>query len=258
MSGASAGQRWLGALRSTRAPRQHRRYRNLTLGLLAVLVLPPFLRQSFPGAGMIGPILFVVLVARAMITARGMHLMRVVLTTAMAAVALRGARVGELLPLHSWGLEMAFHLFTVVGFAFVVYEVLRHVLAESPVNVDKLYAAVSAYLLIGLAFASAYEALAFWKPAAFHFPDGRERDVDGLMYFSLVTLSTVGYGDIVPALPQARVLAVLEAILGQLYLAVLMARLVGLHLTQSGAVGPSDVAPRAARDPSSSSSSEAP
>ena len=116
--------------------------------------------------------------------------------------------------------------------AFVVYEVLRHVLSEGPVDPDKLYAAVSAYLLIGLAFASVYEALEFWQVGAFSFANPSDNDMDALMYFSLVTLSTVGYGDVVPSIPEARILAVLEAILGQLYLAVLMARLVGLHLSQ--------------------------
>ena len=258
MSGVADRQRWWGGLRNAGDLPGQRRYRNLTLGLLAVLVLPPFLRQAFPGAGMVGPVLFVVLVARAMVRSRGMLLARTVLSTAMAAVALRGARVGELLPVQSWGVEMAFHLMTVVGFAFVVYEVLHHVLADGPVNVDNLYAAVSAYLLLGLAFASMYEALQFWKPGSFRFGEGHERDVDGLMYFSLVTLSTVGYGDIVPALPQARVLAVLEAVLGQLYLAVLMARLVGLHLSHASEPTLRAALPSESREPSSPSSSEAP
>ncbi|HEX6239878.1 MAG TPA: potassium channel family protein [Polyangiales bacterium] len=234
MSAGDAGSpRWRGAVRDALGAQGPRRYRNLTFGLMAVLVMPPFLRDSFPGAGMLGPLLFVVLVARAMVSARTTRLARAVLITAMVAVALRGARVGEHLPAHSFGLDMALHLLTALGFAFVVYEVLRHVLAAEPVTADKLYAAVSAYLLIGLLFASIYEALEFWQPHAFSLPHAG-RDADGLMYFSLVTLSTVGYGDIVPVLPPARVLAVLEAILGQLYLAVLMARLVGLHLSQPG------------------------
>jgi voltage-gated potassium channel len=258
MNAHAGGSAWFKPRRSVPSPAQ-RRYRNLTFGLLAVLVLPPFLRQSFPGAGMVGPLLFVVIVARATIKVRGMPLARAVLTTAMAAVALRGARVGALLPVRSPGLELVLHLFTVVGFTFVVYEVLRHVLADGPVNVDKLYAAVSAYLLIGLAFASVYEALAFWEPGSFSFRPDHAHDADGLMYFSLVTLSTVGYGDVVPVLPQARVLAVLEAILGQLYLAVLMARLVGLHLSQASlAEGGRQSLPDPGSDASSPSIREAP
>jgi hypothetical protein len=156
-----------------------------------------------------------------------------VLLSAMGAVVLRGARASDLVTIEPWGLDMALQLLTVVGLSFVVYEVLRQVLASGPVDSDKLYAAVSAYLLIGLTFATMYEALSCWKPDAFSAAGQQAHQADALVYFSLVTLSTVGYGDIVPAIPQARVLAVFEAIFGQLYLAVLMARLVGLHLNHS-------------------------
>ena len=54
-----------------------------------------------------------------------------------------------------------------------------------------------------------------------------------MIYFSFVTLTTLGYGDIVPLSPAARALAMVEALLGQLYLTVLVARLVGLHITHS-------------------------
>jgi hypothetical protein len=243
----------LGKLHMRLNARGPRRYRNLTFGLLGVLVLPPFLRQAFPGAGMLGPAIFVVLVARSVVKLRGTRLARVVLTTAMVAVGLRGARVGGHLPIRLWGVEMGLHVLTVLGFSFVVYEVLRHVLAEGQVDADKLYAAVSAYLLIGLAFASVYEALAFWRPGAFSFATPATNDVDALTYFSLVTLSTVGYGDVVAAIPQTRVLAVLEAIFGQLYLAVLMARLVGLHLSQPNT--PTALASTARDDPPAQSTS---
>jgi hypothetical protein len=211
-----------------------RRYRNLALGLLGVILLPPFLRTSFPGASLLGPAIFVVLVTRAIVLTRGSRLLRTVLISAMGAVALRGARVAHLITIEPWGLAMALHVLTVLGLSFVVFEVLLDVLGNAPVNADKLYGAVAAYLLLGLTFASGYEALAFWKPQAFSIAVGESAQVDMLMYFSLVTLSTVGYGDVVPVIPEAQVLAVCEAILGQLYLAILMARLVGLHLTQAG------------------------
>jgi hypothetical protein len=198
-----------------------------------VLVLPPFLRREFPGASMVGPAVFIVLVARTVLVARGPRLLNAVLISAMGAVLLRGARASALIAIEPWGLDMALQVLTVVGLGFVVYEVLRQVLASGPVNADKLYAAVSAYLLIGLTFATMYEALSFWRPEAFSVAARHAEQAEALVYFSLVTLSTVGYGDIVPAIPEARVLAVCEAILGQLYLAVLMARLVGLHLNHS-------------------------
>jgi hypothetical protein len=202
--------------------------------LLGVLLLPPFLRGAFAGASLVPPAIFALLVARTMIVARGSRLLSAVLLCATGAVVLRGARVSHLIVIEHWGLNMAVQMLTLLGLGFVVYQVLRDVLTSGPVNSEKLYAAISAYLLIGLTFATMYEAVSFWKPHAFSIAEQNPDDFEALVYFSLVTLSTVGYGDIVPAIPEARVLAVGEAILGQFYLAVLMARLVGLHLNQAG------------------------
>lgn len=217
------------------------RFRNLALGLIGILLLPPFLRRAFPGSSLVGPAIFVALVTRTMLVARLPPLMRAVMLSAMAAVALRGVRLLHIVELEPWGLELTVHVLTVVGFSFVVYEVLRQVLAAGQVDADRLYGAVAGYLVIGLAFASAFETLHFCKPEAFNLPVEDVDQAEALSYFSLVTLSTVGYGDIVPKIPEARVLAVFEAILGQLYLAVLMARLVGLHLSHSSALEPTAV-----------------
>lgn len=197
-----------------------------------MLVLPPFLRPVFPGASLVGAAFFVLLLTvRTLFVAGGSRLFRAVQVTAMIAVAVRAAGGAGFFLHGPWGLELGLRLMTALGFTFVVISLLREVLASGPVDSDRLYAAVSAYLLIGLAFASAYEAIAFWKPEAFRF-SGTGFDADTLFYFSLVTLSTVGYGDVVPNMSETRVLAVSEAIAGQLYLAILMARLVGLHLNR--------------------------
>jgi len=207
------------------------RYRNLTLGLVGALVLPPFARPLFPGAGVIGPLIFLVLVSRSLLQTQRSRLFRAMLAIAMAAVAVRAAGGSAHFFRGSSSVAIGLHLLAALGFIFVLIELLKSVLESGPVDADKLYAAVSAYLVMGLAFASLYEAVATWQPSAFtgaHAADG-----DALVYFSLVTLSTVGYGDVVPTLPQTRVLAVSEAIAGQFYLAILLARLVGRHLSRS-------------------------
>jgi hypothetical protein len=213
-------------------PPKPARYRQLTLGLISVLLVPPFLKPVFPRANLVGALVFIVLVARVARANGESRVFRLALATAVMSVALRAVSTGAV-----WqslgGFGLAQRLVTALGFTYVVIALLRRVLEAGPVDAEKLFGAVAAYLMIGLAFASVYEAIAHWKPAAFTFPNGDAADTDGLFYFSLVTLSTVGYGDVVPNLPEARVLAVLEAILGQLYLAILMARLVGLHLNQS-------------------------
>ena len=68
-------------------------------------------------------------------------------------------------------------------------------------------------------------------PGSFHLASGEELDLPRAVYYSFVTIATLGYGDIVPASHPARGLAILEAISGQMYLAVLIARLVALYAT---------------------------
>jgi hypothetical protein len=94
---------------------------------------------------------------------------------------------------------------------------------------------------MGLVWALAYSVVAVLNPDAFTWtvagkpaPSFRIGSGDtGMLYFSFATLTTLGYGDVVPTSPTSRVLATTEAIAGQLYLAVLVARLVGLQISES-------------------------
>jgi ion channel len=115
--------------------------------------------------------------------------------------------------------------------------VLAQTFRAGPVNVHRIQGAVAAYLLLGLAWALAYELVALRATGAFAGtgPHGSERH--RFLYFSFVTLTTVGYGDVTPVHPVARSLAIAEALVGQLYPAILLARLVSLA-TGSGSSGP--------------------
>ena len=112
--------------------------------------------------------------------------------------------------------------------------VLTRVFQPGPVTRQRVEGAVAAYLLFGLAWAQVYESVEVLAPGAFGLPKG-EIPVGGwfspLLYFSFVTLTTLGYGDILPVHPTARSLAMFEALMGQLYPAVLIARLVSLQVT---------------------------
>ena len=126
-----------------------------------------------------------------------------------------------------------FQLAGIVFVLFVVVNLLRFVLKARSVNSEVLCASVSAYLLLGLAWTFAYWFVGDVSPGAFSFnvaaePDKTIRGFDGI-YFSFITLCTVGYGDITPVSKVARMLAALEAITGLLYVAVLIARLVAMY-----------------------------
>lgn len=119
--------------------------------------------------------------------------------------------------------------------AYVTLVLFASVLRPGRVTRDRIAGAICVYLLIGLAWAMAYTALAVARPEAFSAPrellqglgSGSEY---GFVYFSFVTLTTLGYGDITPASPVSHTLAWMEAVVGQLFLAILIARLVGLHI----------------------------
>jgi hypothetical protein len=120
-----------------------------------------------------------------------------------------------------------------VFFAWVAGILARDVFTRrSRINADVIYGGVNVYLLIGLAYASAHQALAELKPAAYDGLDATATLTDAI-YFSFVTLTTLGYGDILPLTPGARLLAYSEALLGQLYIAILLARLVAMQITAS-------------------------
>jgi hypothetical protein len=121
--------------------------------------------------------------------------------------------------------------------AFVVANLLRFVLRAPSVNTEVLCASISAYLMLGLMWTVAYWLVAQVTPNAFAFNTGTKETMAGFnaFYFSFITLSTVGYGDITPVSRIARWLAAMEAMTGLLYVTVLIARLVSLYSTPKSA-----------------------
>jgi hypothetical protein len=129
-------------------------------------------------------------------------------------------------------------VFLVAGLAliaFVVANLLLFVLRAPSVNTEVLCASISAYLMLGLLWTVAYWLVAQVTPNAFAFNTntGTKETMVGFnaFYFSFITLSTVGYGDIAPVSRIARWLAATEAMTGLLYVTVLIARLVSLYST---------------------------
>jgi hypothetical protein len=118
-----------------------------------------------------------------------------------------------------WGFLAAFFALTAAG----LFSYLRN---SRTVTQAQLYTAVNVYLLLGLVWASLYLAIDSFYPGSIQFgshPADRQTE---LLYFSLVTLSTIGYGDIVPLSGEARILAALEGVTGVLYIAITVALLV--------------------------------
>jgi hypothetical protein len=115
--------------------------------------------------------------------------------------------------------------------------IVRHTVREQNVTADTIAGAACAYVLTALTWASLYELLEFLRPGSFDIPrtwllQPSHDPSFGLIYFSFTTITTVGYGDIHPMSVRAGGLAMGEAVVGQLYVAIMIARLVGLQLVQ--------------------------
>jgi hypothetical protein len=105
--------------------------------------------------------------------------------------------------------------------------ILRRILSHHRiVSIETLAAALCTYVLLGLGFGNLYAAVDTWTPDAFADVERADRIAD-LVYFSFITLTTVGFGDIVPTGDVARSLAVTEALLGQVILVTFVGRIVG-------------------------------
>jgi voltage-gated potassium channel len=115
---------------------------------------------------------------------------------------------------------------------------LGFVFRERRLTVDGIFATVAAYLVIALMFAQVYVLMLTWNPESFVLPvPAADRQPHLLQtdmtYFSLVTLATVGYGDILPRSDAARMTAMIEAVVGQFYVAVIVAVFVGMYATRN-------------------------
>jgi len=118
---------------------------------------------------------------------------------------------------------------------FLLAMVAAQVFGEGRVTGHRIRGAIVIYLLLGALWAILYQVVALTIPGAFRLPEGiaggdRETLQRLLTYFSFITLTTTGYGDITPVHPVARTLVMFEALVGQLYPAITLARLVSLQI----------------------------
>lgn len=128
-------------------------------------------------------------------------------------------------------------VFAVLLFLYTTVTIFMHLLKSREVTSEILFASVCVYLLIGLTWAALYIFIDLVYPHSFiDVGDNIAITAPRFLFFSYITLTTVGYGTMTPVSDPARSLALLEAIIGQLYLAILVARLVGLHISKPKAV----------------------
>lgn len=123
-------------------------------------------------------------------------------------------------------LLIARFILSIITILFILITILWNILSVEKVSIDQIYGAVCVYILIALVFSQVYSLLYVFSPTSFHFEFG-QFSFSSILYFSFVALSSVGFGDIVAVSPLARAIVSLELIAGVIFVAVLIARLIG-------------------------------
>jgi hypothetical protein len=217
-------------------------YRNLLVSLVLLLASYPLLM----GLGLWGKVIELMLATSVLVTgtmAASGRSMRATFAVSVSVAAVVTGILALLNPDIAWFFALRVMLF-VVFLGLVIVVMSKHVFSggRHASTTNRLYGAVCIYVLIGILFANLHLAIDILHPGSYicqagqcggNFQTSFQTGVH--LYFSFITLATVGYGDIVPATWFAGMVAAMEAIIGQMYVAILVSRLVGLHLAGSGA-----------------------
>jgi hypothetical protein len=198
--------------------------------LVLITIFVPMVGLSRPGRITIDLIFALMLLSGAMATVRQRMLMYLIVV--LTILEFTADLMVEFNPSFSpMGWDSALK---VCGMAILVVMTLKQTFLPGPVNVHRVMGGVAAYLLIGVTCAFGYKLLLHEVPDAIHFQSSFAGVSTGeparLLYFSFATLTTLSYGDAYPVHRVARSLAIAEALIGQLYPAILIATLVGMAL----------------------------
>jgi hypothetical protein len=214
------------------------RFLQLTLAIVAWMFISPLLEAKWSGALALQLMLLNLMLVTMWANRRWSRARRVVgALWVLSLLTSIGSALGlvEGMERHEQALDVVFTIpvtaacaVGVLGFAFR---------AERP-TLDGIFAMVVAYLLIAFLFAQLQFLTLVWDHGALHLPESMDqltlRQLRGeLIYFSLITLASVGYGDILPVSSTARMLATTEAVTGQFYIAVVVATFVSMYTTQA-------------------------
>ena len=211
--------------------------------LLVILVVLFFATPVLPEERGIGGGAILVQIALASALAGGIYavganrLLRGLVSATLVPAVTLGILVELLvLPQKPWGF-LVWAGYT-IGFSIVGCAMTNHLMRERRVTFDTIASALATYLLFGLVWALFYVFFEHVDPDAFKGQiglgaPGEKSELKAMLYYSFTTLTTLGYGDIIPVNPFVRSLAVLEAAFGQIYMAILVARLVGIYTARA-------------------------
>jgi hypothetical protein len=218
---------------------QDRPYTYLLIAILLLLFVTPPFTDAFGIPWLDDYLIIVVLIAALNnVAAKRQHVMiGVILGLPVIAVRIFGAHAEEL---SRFGIAVVI-VPTLMFFSYLVLHILADVLRGRRLTAEKIIGAVVAYLLIGMTWSLAYMLVEVVQPGSFRLPEDvlallasnpQESPWSVFVYYSFVTLTTLGYGDITPVGTMARTLSWMESVVGPLFLAILIARLVAIQVAE--------------------------
>lgn len=196
------------------------KYMHLLVWLLANFLASPFIERLSPKF----PILSLVFLLSLILTLRALNIKRTLFLICSALGVL--AFVLEIIP--GMGYSVASLAIFIIFIFISIILMVKHMFSTTKVTGDTVVGGICVYFLIGYLFALFYFLIYLFDPNAFYY--SARWDSLYLFYLSFTTLTTLGYGDVYPVNTIAMVLANLEAIAGQMFLAIFVARMVGLHV----------------------------
>lgn len=206
--------------------RRFRRAGRPRYGLLLLLLIGSYLLSAFTSGRWVSLVQIGAFVGTLLLALRSALIPKPVARAAVAVVLAGSAVAAGLVLLRPWDAVLgAAQIWTGLILLVTVIVIVRRILAETSVTLQSIYAALAAYMIIGLMFAAFYAAMNHLGGGPF-FASGSPGNSRTFQYFSFTTLTTLGYGDFTAASDAGRAVAVMEAMAGQIFLATLVARLV--------------------------------
>jgi hypothetical protein len=201
---------------------------SISLGILVFVIFP--LRQAgLAGRFFIDCVMVVLMISGALAT----NQRRFITVTTIAIVFLGAAVLWASRFFPNPYLRNLSSVLSIITLLLYIRIVLLVMFRDGPVSWSRIQGGICAYLLIGVAWASAFDLVEQMHHGAFHFvsePANTDQLFSKLIYFSFATLTTVGFGDVLPVDPFARSLAIAEAVVGQLFPAILIGALVAMAM----------------------------
>jgi hypothetical protein len=205
------------------------RFSFLLISMFLVVVLRPFLADLFSLSILVEIFFTAILISGVYAFSQKRSVFITVLLLAFLTAVIHW--YGHFVPSRS--LDILGNVFSLLFTGTLTTLILVYLFNESEVTFDLIVGSICGYFIIGFFWTYLYSILEMFNAGSFLIPAGMGTENTYFTYYSFVTLTTLGYGDMTPLSHPARSLSLLEAVVGQLYVAILIARLVGTHIAQT-------------------------